>query len=553
MEYINQRWLLRRPRCYEFNNTWDRSDLDGGCEVWRRFKENRLLALKNSLLSQMGQGLTAGPQLEQSRRQDMAADLLRDRLSSSIDQGEWSVGSKETYNQNTCAVVDGDGNDSDDDDAETIYTQSRSDPVTANRVFSDASRSSSSSSLDSYVTVPAPAENLNLPYVSFNWTDDVEESTGSVEEATVAIQPAQNMAIASNDTQSLNISSQSESNPPEAELAFWISHQRESNRTLGSELPDTPSSLTAPMHDGYCAWKHSPLPCSFSAHEMGAMNRGENGRCPSDRVPLLILTDEVGDHFLLVEVIRVLSEQEISDRLKHRADAEKQYEAKEHPYNDNDPWSEAEREFLTAAECLTIDIAKAWWSTEQKKRDSTYRGWKQEAANERALLEQQIKQEVHEYFVRLEEEKAAENEQQRLASVLMAQMNHLAALMRKLERDGLQLQDNGLLIGDDYSVKLTDKVLDTICSRQPDIEANMLRYLASEETFEERLAARVKKDEQKAAGIIKLWKVKQKRKLEMQMRRLDIFAESEQEVDLDYNVPNYHPLKSRPPKKENSR
>jgi hypothetical protein len=372
----------------------------------------------------------------------------------------------------------------------------------------------------------------------------VDEPTRAAKEAAVVIQRAQDVAGTSNDTRSLAISSHSEPYSLEGELAFQTFHELESNRTLGFGLPGTPSSKLRPWlsSTGYCAWKQSPLRCTFETYEDGAMYNLECGRSPSERIPLLILTDELGANYDLLEVREVLSEEEIIAFIQCRADAKKQSEEKQ-AKSGYDRWSKAERESLNAAERLATGTARAWWDVEQKERDRTYKGWKYEAAKERALLVQHIQQEVDEYFERLAKENAAEEEEGCSKHNRMEQIKYLAKLMVKMERDGLRPRHNGLWTSDDYSVKFTDKVFNTFLSRRDDIETKVRDLATSEETFEKRLAAQERQEELRKINLEnfdRLWQiVEERREFEMKMRRLDVFDEREQEWDMDYDVPKY--------------
>jgi hypothetical protein len=167
MEHILQRQQLRRPltRVY-YGPTWDVSDLDGGCDIWRRFQEKRLAPRRFP------------PRLEKAYRKEveqfkknlkneaMTKSMWEQRAKDNADREGW-MDTRAIGNSNTGTVEDDTDEDEDEDEDEysTIYSCARRDPPASHKVSSCNLPSTSISSDDPHVTAPYTLKAMSLVYI----------------------------------------------------------------------------------------------------------------------------------------------------------------------------------------------------------------------------------------------------------------------------------------------------------------------------------------------------------------------------------------------------
>lgn len=393
-----------------------------------------------------------------------------------LEKKESRVWSDATDGKNENAIED---DDEEDDDNGTIYSRALLDPPVSHEMFSDASLLSSTLSVDSYVTAPCTyGSMISLAYVSFDWADDVgeAEAAGKIAGPT---QPAPDTTTAYDAAEPLVASIQSSINASEEQLAFreslaqhihhaWSEYEKErqtkaleNNRSLGWK----PSR----KHELYsCDWKWVPLYCSFEEHKEYALGRPATGRCAYECTPTIIVTNEDGEHFRLLEVRKVLTEEKIAEIRQARdleQDAPRKRVQRYHIYN------RAVLQGQTPTERLSVDRARAWWAVEQKKRDATYIDWEHDEANELALLKQQIEREVDLYFKAQALSEAKKRQQRYTQRAKAAQTEAFANLKLQLAEDALLPQRQGHYTSAAYSVRLTPRALNTFLTRRDDIEA----------------------------------------------------------------------------------
>jgi hypothetical protein len=549
MEYILQRALLRCPLVYDYDLRWDPTDLDGGCEAWRRFQEK---AEGHRII----RGRATRTQLEQQQlieaKKAIATDIWQQRINDNADREGWGLEINENdssstvdieddhYGKNDSAVVDNhleksteidgknkfaiedvdlDNNDDDDDgdDNGTIYSRALLDPPAPHNIFSCQSLSTSTASIDSYVTAPCTLESMTLQYASFNWADDVEDAEAAGEVA-APIQPAPETTMPLEAQEPPTTFIQSHLNALDEELQRQAEALKNS-RTLGCELFARASRkyILSP-NNPCCAWKWLPLYYSHEDHEKSALASLTNGRCRSERAPTLIVTNEDGEHFRLLEVRKVLTEEEIAEIRQSRDQAQAAAGTETERY---DLYNEAALEGQTPAERLAVDRAKAWWDAEQKKRNATYVDWKHAEAQELVLLQQQIELEVELYFKHLAVSAPAKRRRRHLQEAKAEQIKHLAALKFKLAENGLRPQGNGLYAGFEYSVTFTDRTLRTVQRHRDEIDSIVFLSSRCEETEDEKAREQERLDKLRQAemgGCLKLAHIIGRREIAIQER-----------------------------------
>lgn len=488
----------------------------------------------------------------ESQKQDMVRDLLRQRIAGNADWEEHVVRYTEIDNEKIFSIGGDESDENDDSDSDydgTIYSRADVYPTTSDNI-SDDSPSSSSLSTDSHCAAPSSLQSSILQYTSFSWADDVEESINATEEITVAIRPAHDMTMTSQ-IANLPVTSLKDFNASEKELAFraalaqivgeaWLKYERErqagaleNNRTLGCSLA---ASWLLPINS-YCAWKWSPLTCSLESHKEEALSRFSNGRCPSERIPSLIVTDELGNHYKLLEVRKVLSEKEIVEIRSCRAQALENFRR---PQGQYDVWSTGKQEGQTEAERLTADAARAWWNAEQEKLNGRYKGWEHEEVEELALLKQQLRQEVDEYFESLEKSKAVEKEQHRLKKSKMAETRCHTVLRLRMARDSLHPRGDGLWTGNNYSAKFTDMALKASSMIHDRIRDQVCQLLGwGGKAKKARRSRQNKLNNTEILERQKWARIKENRRFQMRLRRLAVFDDKDRDEGFDYDVPTY--------------
>jgi hypothetical protein len=213
-------------------------------------------------------------------------------------------------NSNTGTVEDDADEDEDEDEDKysTIYSCARRDPPASHKVFSNNLSSTSISGDDSHATAPCTLETMSLVYHSFDWGDDVEDAewagmqsthTQPIPASTTANDAAYQLAFMKFLTQYVHQS--------------WSQYEKQhqmqvvdKNRTLDvkKRIPGGVLSI--------CDWKWLPLSNSYKT-EAHALKRPAAGACAYDRTPIIIVTNEDVQRFRLLEVKKILTEEQVAE------------------------------------------------------------------------------------------------------------------------------------------------------------------------------------------------------------------------------------------------
>lgn len=226
--------------------------------------------------------------------------------------------------------------------------------------------------------------------------------------------------------------------------AAWATYEKErlaealeKNRNL-VEKPSPKPPLSC------CDWKWIPLYCSLEEHKEYALSRPNTGRCTYERIPTIVVTNEDGEHFRLLEVRKILAENEISEIRQSRDMAQEASRKWAHRYH---IFNLAAREGQTPAERLATDRARGYWAVEQQKRDATYIDGQHDEANELELLKRQIKREVDQYFKDSARSSAKARQKVHVRAAKAAQVEHFANLKLRMAQDNLIPKGAGHYIG----------------------------------------------------------------------------------------------------------
>jgi hypothetical protein len=500
MEHILQRQRLRCPLAPDYGLTWDLRDLDGGCSVWRRFQEKSrkhstvgdrahwnqikqfaLTVEKRALAAEMWQqrinnsadreAWSLEIRSNDDRRIAGIEDDINDKKESTVvddplEKKEWRVWSDETDGKSQYAIED---EDEDDDDNGTIYSRALADPPASHKVPSDLSLASSTTNVESYVTAPGNYESMmSLAYESFNWADDDEAATAAGGIAT-STHPAPNTTTAYDAAEQPVASAQPSINVSEEQLAFresltqhvraeWAIYEKERQAealenagNLGKE-----SYCKPPLSS--CNWKWTPLFCGLEELKAYALRHPTTRRCAYEHSPTIVVTNEDGKHFRLLEVRKILTEKEIS-KIRQSRD-QTQDAVRENVERYNLP-NKARRQGQNPTERLAVETAKAWWSAKQQARDATYIDWEHAEANELALLKRQIEREVDQYFEDSARLNAKVRKEVYSEMAKAAQTKHFANLKLKMAQDNLIPHGAGRYESAAYSVHFTHRALNT--------------------------------------------------------------------------------------------
>lgn len=526
MEYILQRQLLRRPLTYiNYGPTWDISDLDGGCDLWRRFQEQqvplgRLLqrlkkvyrkdaeefqrnlekeAMAKSMWDRRAKDNADREDwwLEAQYNDDNSSEVTEDNLddkdeysvvydppeqeagdalhwetdknvSPAKDDAEgtkgWRIWSDEKDGKNKYIIDDSnDGEGEDDDDSSTIYSCARHDPPASHEVFLNNLPSTSTTSVDSFVIAACTLESMSLVYNSFHMPDDIEDDewagTGAIQK-----QPAPESTHVNDARDHLT----------SREFLIQYVHQAwlkyENQRRI--EIVDKYRTLDVERLAGgvlsVCDWKYLPLLESYEECEHQALRRPTHGTCAYDRTPLIVMTNEDGQNFRLLEVRKILTEDQIAVARWERDLAQEELKTDAEYY---DAHNIAALEGQTATERRTVNAARAWWLAEQEKRDVTYIHWQHAEDQEVELLKRQIKEEVDLRFQKKERSDAKWQMRDCARKAKAVRIQHFANLKLNLAHDQLHYRGSGRYVGPEYDVTLDRRALKTFLTHREDIEA----------------------------------------------------------------------------------
>ncbi len=354
------------------------------------------------------------------------------------------------------------GEDEDEDEENTIYSFSRLDPPASHEGFSNHLSSSATNGVNSYFEAPCTLESMSLAYMSFNWAENIEDSQWPGESGQTESAPGTTIAndvvdqLASSDFLTQHV--QRAWSQYEAERQ---SEAVENNRTLCVEkIPKGILSI--------CDWKCIPLQDSYKAHETYALSRPITGRCAYERTPTIVVTNEDGEHFRLLEVRKILSEEQIAEIRRERDLAQEQAQKEVELY---DIYNMAALEGQKPEERRAVDAAKAWWDGEQRKRNTTYVDWEHAEIQELELLKRQLEREAEQHM-RDQAISEARTQYQRYRLVAAAgQIQHWANLKLKLAKDKLVYVGWGRYVGTEYSVSFDSRALDALLASRDDIDA----------------------------------------------------------------------------------
>jgi hypothetical protein len=554
MEYAKQRQILRSQRVsYEhYGATWDFSDLDGGCDLWRRFQERRLppgvknvcrpgaqqfqeILKKEAMAKRMwaqrakdnadqqgwwlearyfddsssevmeredddkdGHSVVHDP-LAKENVETLHADKYKD-VSPAKDDARgtvgWRIWSDKKDGKNKYVVDDGncdDDNDDDDDDDEekdefsTIYSYAREDPLASPQVFSSNLQRISTTNVNSYVTASCTLQSMSLVYHSFNWAEDVEDAEGASMAA--ALTP-----LAPELSAEIGISNQLAFREFLTQYVHQARLQYETERRI--EAVDKNRTLDVRRLRGgilpICDWKFVPLSETYEDCERYALRRPTKGACAYERTPVVVVTNEDRQHFRLLEVRKILTEERIAEIRAERDPLQNQLQKDVEKY---ELYNIAKLEGQCSAERRSVDAAKAWWSAEQKKRDITYIDWEHAEAQEVELLKRQIEREVDLRFKSKERSDAKRQMRDYAKQAKAARIQHLANLKLNLMTDELDYIGSGRYIGSKYDVTLDSHTFYKFLKYRDDIDSMAYAIATHAETVGAKARAKREREE----------------------------------------------------------